>query len=1376
MKKVLLTFFYVSLFWSFAECQDSYSFRTINKDNGLIDNYVNQSFEDSRGFIWFATQGGLCRYDGHAFVKYDIPQSKSTNQSDFSRNNITCLKEDKNKNLWIGTLSGVYLFNLENNRIISLGENFPNQPSPILPWVEDIVFDKLQNAWIGTREGLVFYTVKTGKCEYFKHNENDSKSIANNSIHSICIDSKNDIWFGTYKGGLEKLSKDRKSFIHYSSLLNGIKNRQIRGLIEDAKKSLFVLTSDGLYLKDSQSEMFHKQELINPATKKEFTTVFHSMCEDKNGNLLICTLTDGLIIYNTRENNCLNFNENSAFKQKICSNSIQDALCDKQGNIWLSTNGGGVSLYNPMTNWFSHVYKSQDKNSLPGNLVSCFCEDHTGKIWIGTDGNGFAKFDKQKKSFETFSKQNGLTSNAVLDICEIKKNILAIATWAGGLNIFNIETKIFSNFQYINPHSDGSLQNIFGLNFDKTKRLLWCNTSNDGIQIFNIETMRFLTHEERLKQCPFAEIPRYSIKTVFDKDKNVWIVDGSELYRFAKNKTYNYSKTDSLKKSNSVNNLMDLLLDSQGELWANSSKGVCLYDKKLDCFHLLEYPEYDLSKPFGLLEDSIGNIWISTYKSLFRYSKNKNKIEDFSQKWGMPEMQYFRKSTLRSRDGYLYFGGLNGFIVLNEKQKTTTLSPKLYLTKLTLNNTEQQPNIQRSGISKDISFLNKLELTYDRNYITLEFAALNFIDNNKSKFKYLLKGFNETWIETQNDRKVQFMNIPPGNYTFMLKTTDSEGKWIRKPLCLQIIVLPPWWKTLWFRFFLIIFTLITIWLYIRYRIHNISRINKQLEYLVDDRTKELTIMNQHLEFQKSTIQKQYEDIKENHFIIELKNSQLQDALELKDKLMTVIAHDFKSPLWSLQGILKLMQKKIMNKEFNDLEKAIEMSVSSSTQLMDQMVSILDWSLGNDKTIVHIPINTNISNCVADVLSLVNESAMQKGITIKTSNHSNTAALVDPRMINAIIRNIIINSIKFTDKKGKILITIKETENEVVCEIEDNGKGMELEFVERLLSNDELQAKDYQSGFGLMICKSFIKRNKGTLEIESTLEKGTIFRIYLPKGDLLQSIDSGSKAEISEHSLEFENAEMSMLIIDDNKDLIGYLSEVFSDSYTVYGAYDGEKGLQIARNVIPDIILSDVYMPLLDGMGLCKMLKSESLTCHIPIILISAKNLQSDQIEGLMSGADDYITKPFDTSILKQKVHTIIKNRKRLNQHFKTNIITEGKAVLPESYSDKITKEATDLIIQNLFNPDFSVDSLAKQLFLSRSQLYRKFVGTLGQTPKEYILMLKFNKAVEMLKTKKYKIADIAFELGFADAHYFSTSFAQRFGVSPSNYFPKEINS
>lgn len=1377
MRNIVFLFSFFVYLSSIVYGQSNYNFKTINKDDGLIDNYVEQVYEDSRGFMWFGTQGGLSRYDGHSFLNVEIPQSLSSDKSGFSGNSINTIIEDDNQNLWIGTQAGLYIYNLSSGIFTSIGKDFVHGFSQDHDIIEEIVLDKSYNVWVGTRDGLSTYDKKTKKCQHFSHKNNDNTSLSGNYIESLCIDHNNDVWVGTRNNGLDKLSKDRKSFEHYTLISNGINNLHIRNIIEDSKQNIWILTSDGgLFCKARHLQQFSKVELYIPNTKKIFNTVFRNICEDKYGNLWIGSLTDGVIIYNTEKRTCTFINENTNSPQHLSANSIHKISCDKLGNIWLATHGAGVNVYNPTNQWICYFSKSQTKMSLPGNIVSSFCEDSNGSMWIGTDGNGLAKFNKTNGTFDLYSKEQGLSSNAVLAIVEIKPNTLAIATWVGGLNIFNTKTQIFTQYLYPSSNIDGTRQKIFSLHFDKDKNLLWCNTQTEGIQIFNCKTLQFLNKAELLKECPHADISKYSYKTLLDNDKNIWIADASELYRIKDSKLYNYTLLKKTKKGECVNNVKDLMQDSRGTIWASSFNGIFRYNKNIDCFNAFTFGNADFSKAFGLLEDSIGNIWMSTFNALFKYSRTNNTLETISDKWGMPQMQYFRSSTYRTSDGHLYFGGLNGFIILDEKENTTIISPNFYITGLYINDKKQQASDSNAILQKDISYLSKIELRYNHNFISIEFGAMNFIDNKKSKFKYQLKGFNNTWIETGNDRKVQFTNIPPGKYSFLLKSTDSDGKWMDKTVCLQITILPPWWKTFGFRMLLIVTLAVAIWYYIKIKIKKIKTINKQLEALVDDRTKELKATNLNLEKQKETIQTQYNDIMENHFVIQLKNNQLQDALEMKDKLMTVIAHDFKNPLSSLQGILKFLQKKAQKQDYKDLDKGIDLAVTSSTQLMDQMISILDWSLGNDKTITHIPIDTSFSNILADVLSLINESAVRKDITINAQNTCKYATFVDPRMLSAIIRNILINSIKFTPEKGRIDITVYENSNYVICEITDNGIGMEHEFVAKILSSDELQADDYQSGFGLLICKAFIKRNKGLLEIDSTLNQGTCFKISFPKGELLQSIDSGIKTKMSEHRFDIGSAEMSMLIIDDNKDIIGYLSEVFAENFTVYAAYNGEKGLQIAHTIVPDIILSDVHMPFLDGLNLCKSIKSNSLTSHIPVILISAKNLQTDQIEGLLSGADDYITKPFDIAILKQKINAIIKNRQLLSQRILQKTVTIDKPEIIESHNDKITKEATELILKNMNNPDFTVEELSKQLFLSRSQLYRKFIGVYGQTPKEYILTLKFEKAIEMLKTKQFRISDIAFELGFTDSHYFSTSFTQRFGVSPSNYFSKEQNS
>lgn len=1356
----------------FTYSQTNYSFTTISKDNGLIDNYVEQVFEDSRGFMWFATHEGLCRYDGNSFVYHEMPEVKGFNKPTISRNFINSLIEDENHNLWIGTLSGVYILNQEKGSYSFLKKVFDEKMLLEHNFVEQIVFDKSDNAWIGTRGGLSVYNKKTGKSNYFIHDIKNKLSISNNYISAICVDYLNNVWVGTRDGGLEKLAKDCKTFIHCT----GINDLHIRSVFEDSQQNLWVLTAQsGLFCKKKNFETFDKVSIIDNRNNKEFKSLFQNINEDLYGNIWISTVSDGIIIYNPKSKSTQFFNESSNVPHRICGNSVKRISRDTHGNMWLATHGGGVSLFSPMTSWFSYFCKNQNSNGLPGNLISSFCEDKNGAIWVGTDGNGFAKCNTITGTFETFNKNNGLTSNAVLDICEIKPDILAIATYSGGLNIFNAKTKTVKQYLYKTSRADGNLQNIYGLYFDVSKNILWCNTFGDGIQIFDCKTMTYLNEIQRELVCKNLNVSLFSIKSVFDKRDNVWIADGFQFYRINGNSVSNYSTTDSSKKCGTVFFVTDILHDSKQNVWVTSYKGLMQYDKKNDCFRFFEKPGFSFSESRSVIEDSFENIWITTINGLFRYNQNADFVQDISKEWGMPQMQYFRKSAYRTKDGRLYFGGLKGFVVIDEKAKHSLIKPQLYITKLHINDIEQKPTDSNAVISKDVSFLSELVLSSNRNYLTIEFAAMNFVENSKSRFKYLLKGFNNTWIETEKDRKAQFTNLPQGNYVFLLKTTDSFGNWIEKPLQLHITILPPWWNTWWFRMLLVMLLLLIIWKIIRLREVRIIEKNKVLEGLVEKRTGELKAMNEDLRQQKTTIQNQFESIQENHFVIELKNTQLQDALEMKDKLLTVIAHDFKNPLTALQGMIKVIQGKVDEKGYTDIKKNVDSIASSSTTLMEQMLSLLDWSLGSDKTIVHIPIDTNIANVVADVLTLVSESASRKSIVIKSSTKCESTAWVDPRMITAVIRNVIINGIKYTDDNGKIWVRIVETETDVVCEIEDTGSGMEQEYIDKIMSTTDLIAENYHTGFGLMICKAFIIRNKGKLEIKSVINKGTTFRILLPKGNPICENEVVIKSEVVELEIEKANAELSMLIIDDNKDIIGYLGEEFADSFSVYGAYDGKKGLQLAHNVVPDIILCDVNMPNIDGLTFCRMIKSDSLTSHIPIILVSAKSLQNDQVEGLQSGADDYITKPFDITILKQKVNTIVRNRQILTKTFKSTKTVTENVDLPQSYNDKIANDATTLILANISNPDFSVDLLAKQLHLSRSQLYRKFVSVLGQTPKEYILTLKFEKAIEMLKTKKYRVADIAYELGFTDSHYFSVCFTQRYGVSPSNYFPKEKN-
>jgi DNA-binding response OmpR family regulator/two-component sensor histidine kinase len=509
-------------------------------------------------------------------------------------------------------------------------------------------------------------------------------------------------------------------------------------------------------------------------------------------------------------------------------------------------------------------------------------------------------------------------------------------------------------------------------------------------------------------------------------------------------------------------------------------------------------------------------------------------------------------------------------------------------------------------------------------------------------------------------------------------------------------------------------------------------------------------------------------------LIEIKNSQLQEALNTKDKLLTVIAHDFKNPLSTLLGFAKLLREKITSRNLEDLQPNVTSIVNSADSIYSQMVEVLEWSVSKDDAVKFNPIDINIETVMKDVLSLINESASQKNILIETSYIFTRSAYVDPRMMSTILRNLIINSIKFTPHNGKILISVTEQKSCIEIILKDSGIGMSQDQIDRILSEKHLISEDYKSGFGLQICKTFINRNNGTFHISSQFEKGSSFMISIPKGKILENAIENKHEVIYNSFIEFEEEDnqRKMLVIDDNKEITDFLMEIFSDSFKVITASDGQDGLNKALQYLPEIILSDINMPIIDGKKLCQQLKANNLTNHIPIILISAQTLPHEQIDGLMHGADDYIAKPFNTNILKQKVHILLKNREILIEHLKQSINTNEKFKLPDSFDDKIIKEITSVIIENISNVDFKVDMLANLVGLSRSQLYRKTVSVLGESPNDYIKTLRLQQAIEMLKTGRYRISEIAYEVGFSDPGYFSSCFFEKYGIKPSEYSKK----
>lgn len=1356
-----------------GQAQYNFSFTSFSYDQGLSDNYVEAIYEDSRGFIWIGTRSGLNRFDGHSFMQLTLPLSSRQTAHDVGRHYITSLVEDKSGVLWIGTLAGLYCYHIKEDRF-EIFEHDPDNPETLsFNLIDELAVDLQNNIWVGTRYGLNKYNRETGSFTRFMHNPNDETSISHVYIDCIMIDSENQVWIGTLDGSLDRLNADGKTFTRYTTREPGVRMSIIRDIFEDSKQNIWVTTSNnGVFIRKKDSDsfrvIFREQALQN----RPFFAALSCIREDVFGNIWISSHMGGVAVYNPETNDIMYYTEDFPANQSVGANSIEKIFRDRNNNMWLATHGGGVSMFSPVTQSVLYYRKSPYPQSLSGNIVSSFYEDSQGNMWVGTDGGGLSKFDMKYQSFTNFGYEQNMLSQAVLDITEIQKGVLAVATWGGGLHLFDITKKTFQHKQFTSFASRATVQSIYGLKLDSKRNFLWTSTFGHGMQIFDMKTREFLDTASVSAIFPYWNSSLYISKSLFDSDGTIWLIDGIRLGKVTQDGIHFYESTDRDESCKEGYFVTDIIETSDNIIYVTKFDGVRRYNRETDCLESFAPHNVDLSDAKSLLEDAHGNLWISTSQSLFRYSPKDSVIKNISLNWGMPHLQYNKQAAYRSSTGHLYFGGLNGFVVLHEDSLYTyNLQPAIQFTRLYVNNIQQLSGAQGSVIDKDFTLLYNIVLSYYQSSISIEFAVLNFIDNRKSQVAYKLDGFDKEWIYVGNTRRATYTNIPPGRYTFLVKTTSSEGEWIDKQYSLFIEILPPWWKTIWFTIVYIMCIIGLIVLFVFLRDRSIRLKNKELARMVDDKTSEIQSVNDRLREQNDEIQNQYENLREQQLLIEIKNQQLEEVLATKNKLITVIAHDFKNPLSTLLGFVKLLYDKIKKAGHEELKPNITSLLKSTEAVYSQMVEVLEWSLSKDEAVQYHPADVNLEDVADTVLSLVSDSITQKQIQLYTEYSLSSYAYVDSRMIAAVLRNLIINSIKFTNKKGIITLVLQDSADSVIIEVHDTGIGMEQKIINKILSEDIVLDGSFKAGFGLQLCKTFISRNKGRLIINSEPGKGSSFIVFLPKGNVLKHAIIKKEKHTIDTSVEYsaEDMQRCMLIVDDNVEITDYLAESFSDSFKVYVAHNGKQGLDMAFKIIPEVIISDIRMPEMDGKEMCKQLKSSHLTRHIPIVLVSAQKLPHEQVEGLEYGADDYITKPFNIDVLRQKVFALLKTREQLLQHFKEKIDSQEYMLLPDSFEDKIIKDITACIYKNITNADFKVDTLAKEVGLSRSQLYRKVSSVIGQSPNDYIKTLRLQRAVEMLKTKRYRIAEIAYEVGFSDPGYFSTCFFERYGVKPSEY-------
>ncbi|TDE14669.1 hybrid sensor histidine kinase/response regulator transcription factor [Dyadobacter psychrotolerans] len=1362
---------YLSVFLSnfiFAQ-SGNVRFLHIGINEGLSQSTVRYVFQDKKGFIWFGTKDGLNKYDGYKVIVYkkDIRDKNS-----LSSNDIKCISEDSEGKLWIATWEGgVNVFDPKLEKFAHYRKGNPTDPQSLTSdYIECIYVDRQDNVWIGTElEGLDIYDRKKKRFFHYAHNRSKPNGLTGNNISAINQDKNQDIWIGTTTGLnlFDKKTNTFKPFLHEQNRQNASPYNNIKFIFEDSRKNFWVGTYGG-----GLSQLDRKTGVLKSVSMDGLSNdVLLSVTEDNQGNLWLGTENDGLIIFNPPTGKLTKYHYDDGDQTTISSNTVNSVLKDAMGNIWLGTLNGGVNLINTSAGKFSHYRHQQGRNSLSNNIVNYIFEDSKDLLWIGTDGGGLDRLDRKTGLFKNYrhiaGNPNSISGNYVLSVAEDASHDLWVGTWGEGVTVFNPEKNSYRHYRHDPSDSKTIGSNYAFFIFKDSQNQIWIGTYGAGLERYNPQTDSFIHYAHDPKN-PNSLASNNILSITEDNNANLIIgTDGGGL-NILDTKTgsfvsYKHSEDPNSLSNNSVSSVW---IDKNKNIWAGTNYGLNKLDRKTGKItHLFSADGLPNDVITGLLSDD-RNLWISTTRGLAKYDFGKKSFENFTLTDGIQGYE-FKGTGTWSRNGLMYLGGFRGFNEFNPKQtKTERRDPSIVFTGFQIFNKQAAVSKEGSPLKESINSVKEIILSYAESVITFEFAALNYVNKEKIQYAYILEGFDKQWNRIGAKNNVTYTNLDPGSYTFKVKTvwdkTDSSGKIAE----VKIVVTPPFWKTWWFRLLMLLAITGAI-LYIFYRrVASIEQRNRLLEEVVAKRTFELKEANQDLESSNHT----------------------------KDRFFSILAHDLKNPVAALSGISDLLKEKFPQLSSEDVYSYISDINKSSNSIQDLLINLLDWARTQTNNIVYTPSNLNLYELVVKNQLLIEQQIKRKGIRFSVQVNPLHTIFADPQMIDTIIRNLLSNSIKFTASSGQISIQSHEEEEKIQILFKDNGIGMSAQQAKNLFDTKKTSIAngtegETGTGLGLVIVKEFIEANQGSLEVTSTPMQGTIFTIALPKANATVAANKSALAfekdekpanQNGSESLSLEKLEAlrgkRILIVDDNSEIRSFLKLLLSDIFEVSEATNGAEGIEQATRSQPDVIISDMIMPVMNGLEFCQTIKTEANTSHIPVILLTSQANDQSQLSGYEAGADSYLLKPIRQHLLFQVIYNFIRSQENIRQKFE-----QSEDIYPSDLEfNKPDKEFLDKIVafveENLSDPELDHKKIGELTSLSRTVLYAKFKSLTGQGVHDFIKSIRLKKSLKLLQEGRLNINQIAYEVGFNTPSYFSKSFIKQYGVSPSEYLAKLKNA
>lgn len=1406
LRKYLLLVALLVPFWSGAQ-SSNFNFNSYFTDNGFPTNAWHVVVPDSYGFLWLASFDGLYRWDGYSFKKYIHDENDSAS---LDNNIVYSVYEDSYKRLWIGTIGGLNLYDRQHDQFIKCELKPGYERVPVNTMVED----GERRLWLGTSDGLCRFDFAAMKPTWYSRGGEDDV------IWCMAVDAANNVWAGTFNKGLKKYTHtelEKPGIISTESIVPSLATEKIRSLLVDHNNRVWVGTEDkGVFVLDQSGgvvKIYNNFSQTNPSVQNSVNCIY----QDKNRRIWFGVSREVLYYLPGNE---LSLPPVPLTKTALNNNheritSITSIREDNFGNTWFASGSDGLFSTNKGKNGFRNYM--QDASVLPGlksRIVTSFLEQKD-KLWIGTNGSGLFVLDKATNQISRPA-AIAMQNTAIRDIKADKNGVIWVVGWGGGLTRYDPANGNVRKYLH-NPADEQSLI------FNDAKvvlpddSLVWVGTHGQGLTAFNQRTGKFINYRNNNNRFPFELNAPAWINHLFKDSKNrlwvstysgVFVFDGKQLHR------YDHSRDTTSLSSNSVNMVAE---DAQQQIWIASEGGLDKFEEDKNSFTRISR---SMGMPVALKSIIAGKndlLWIASNEGVIAFNSKTKSIKIYDTNDGLPDNSFYQKAAIQAANGDLVFGGNKGFTVFNpDSLSRFELPDYFYFTDLSINNASVRPG--QGPLDRVLAFTDTLTLKPGESFFTIGFTAINLYAPNKTRYAYQLDGMQDQWIDVKEDRRISFMRLEPGEYTLRIRYTDADGQWKIAAKTLHIIMLPPWWKTWWFKVLVALVIAGGIVTLFYARLASIRKRNRLLKREVDRRTNELHVMNaslieqydevslqkERLEVSNEEVKRQTDKIIDQQQHILRQNQELANTVDkleklnsTKDYFFSILAHDLKDPVLALTEMMSYMKSNLRKIDRKELEIYIDNMYGASAGVYELLINLLNWSRSQSTKIDYKPSSWNLREMVEKNGRVLQAQLDNKQIHLEVHVDHGNFVFADYNMIDTVLRNILSNAIKFTDYNGRIEVNAARNGEHIVIRVTDTGVGMSPAQVQRLFSLEKAgtsagTAGEKGIGLGLVIAKEFIEANKGTIWAESTPEQGSSFYIQLIASDQrMASIrqDQEIPAFHSRVKMDFwDTVPMEklvrmkgkkVLIVDDNREIRDYLKLLLSDTFEIFEAPNGKDALQLALETPPSIIISDILMPDMNGLDFCRAIKNNTATSHIPVVFLTSQSNDEVQVAGYEAGADVYLTKPIKKELLIQVIINLLMNQERLHESVLESVLDDHSVPVETGSINKLDEaflhQLVTVIETNISNPDLDAKFLSRELAISRTLLYNKIKTLTGQTVHEFIKSIRLRKSLKLLLEGNLSISQVAYEVGFNSHSYFDKCFIKQYKMGPKEYINKKRN-